>query len=88
MSDRYAREYVCPDPDEHGEIVFVPGILRYHWREGRYEWTAMADIPACPICGIEIVHDTDERQPELEIVLRHRDRSLRGRPSAESEAPQ
>ena len=72
MSDRYAREYLCPDPEEHGEIAYVPGILRYQWRQGRYEWIAMAEIPACPICGVTMVHDVDDREPVIEIVLVHR----------------
>jgi hypothetical protein len=65
MSDRYAREYLCPDPEEHGEIVYRPGILRYQWREGRYKWIAMADVPTCPLCGAEMVHDTDDRHVEV-----------------------
>lgn len=72
MSDRYAREYLCPDPAEHGEIVYRPGILRYQWRRGRYEWIPMADVPVCPICGAEMVHDTDDRPPLIEIVMVHR----------------
>jgi hypothetical protein len=64
VSDRYAREYLCPDPAEHGEIAYRTGILHYQWRWGRYEWIPMAAVPTCPICGAEMVHDTDERLAE------------------------
>ena len=58
MAERYAREYLCPDPSEHGEIVYVPGLLeRDVWRSGRQTWTASARIPVCPICGSEMVSD-------------------------------
>jgi hypothetical protein len=73
MSSRYAREYLCPDPDEHGELVYVPGILRGDWRSGRQTWTPMADVPTCPICGAEMVWDNDDRPPLVEVVLVHRD---------------
>jgi uncharacterized protein (DUF983 family) len=32
----------------------------------------MADVPVCPICGAEMVHDTDDRPPLIEIVMVHR----------------
>lgn len=72
VSERYAREYLCPDPAEHGKIVYIPGILRGHW-PGRQKWLAMAEIPDCPLCGARMVHDTDDRPPDVEIVLIHRD---------------
>lgn len=63
MSERYAREYLCPDPDEHGEVVYVPGLLRMPGvlRPTPMRWEPLREIPTCPICGAEMVHDTDAR---------------------------
>jgi hypothetical protein len=73
MSERYAREYVCPDPAEHGEIAYVPGLLRGDWRTGRQAWTPVAKIPSCPICGATMIHDVDPPSLGVRIVLIHRD---------------
>lgn len=63
MSARYAREYLCPDPEEHGEIVYVVGIMRPpSIRRGTpARWERLDSIPVCPLCGVEMVHDSEDR---------------------------
>ena len=75
VSNRYAREYLCPDPEEHGEIVFRRGVLRRDRWFSEPRWRAIEDVPICPICGVEMVHDNDDCQPEVEIILVRREGS-------------
>lgn len=60
---RFAQAYLCPDPAEHGELVFVMGISRPPsiLRGKPARWERLDPTPVCPICGVEMVHDTDER---------------------------
>lgn len=62
MSEHYYRAYLCPDPDEHGELAFVDGVMRPpSIRRGTpAHWERIGAIPDCPICYKQMVHDTDD----------------------------